>query len=1021
MLAEWQDPEIIAVNRLPARSFFTAYESAELALKADPSLSRYWRTLDGNWRFVLKDAPGDVPAEFMQPGYDDRDWSDITVPGNWERQGFGVPRYVNADYVFPFDEPLVPTENNPTGLYRTTVEIPEAWNDRRIVIRFGAANSGLYLWVNGERVGYSEDSKLPAEFDISDIITAGENTIAAMVVQWSSGSYLEDQDFWSISGLERSVELLAEPATRINDYFVRAGLDDAFDKGEFDVDIDIAGDVAGATLSYRLFSDAGTIASGRAPATESASFSADSLDVLPWTAETPNLYTLLLELTGADGETLQAVRQRVGFREITMSGGRLHINGKAITFRGVNRHEHDPVTGRVVGEDSMRKDLELLKQLNFNAVRTSHYPNDPRWYALTDEIGIYVVDEANVESHAYMGGGPDVWLGNKPYFYDSHIARITRMLERDKNHPSVIAWSLGNEAGLGKAFEDAASILRGRDPGRAVLYEGTGQSDGHNPRDFADLYTPMYDRVEEMKDYIALYPDKAIVQFEYAHAMGNSLGGLKEYWDLIWSDPMAQGGFIWDWVDQTFLEYKDDGTPFWAYGGDYDEGRNDGNFLANGLVQPDRSLNPHAWEAKKAMQPVHFSLSDGRALKLTNRHDHIDLARLDFSWRIEVDGIMVARGALPDPALAPDGETSLDLSIPDLDLAPREESFLFVEARARTGYQPLVPEGHLVAWEQFALNSPLEALPPAPARSDLGLIAEKDGIVITGRDFAMVLDKATGLISSWRVDDRHLLSAPLRPHFWRAPVDNDVGAGIPDKLAIWKTADESRELVDFDAAINGDGSVTVKTTASYLDGKLTVVANYQVFGNGEMLVSVSVQPSEDAALPEFYRVGMTAGLPNTLDRLDWFGRGPHESYSDRLMSAAVGRYSGRVSEQAHDYSRPQETGNKQDVRWLAMREEDGTGIGVAGAPLVHVTALPFDYELLDYYPRTQRHGADLKPGGRYTLNIDAFQMGVGGDNSWGFWPLPAYRMTARRLDYQFRLIGISKGEDPATLSGRSVR
>ena len=1019
MLAEWQDPEVIAVNRLPARSFFTAYESAELALQADPAQSRYRLSLDGTWRFILKDAPGEVPADFMEPDFDDSEWADISVPGNWERQGFGVPRYVNADYVFSFDEPLVPTENNPTGLYRTTADIPESWDGRRVVIRFGAANSGLFVWVNGRRVGYSEDSKLPAEFDITDYIETGRNSIAAMLVQWSSGSYLEDQDFWSISGLERSVELLAEPTTRINDFFVRAGLDASFDRGELSIDIDVAGVNDGATLSYRLLNDSGVVSRGQAAASAMATFSANNLDVLPWTAETPNLYTLLLELADRDGQTLQAVRQRVGFREVTMSGGRLHINGKAITFRGVNRHEHDPVTGRVVDEHSMRRDLELLKQLNFNAVRTSHYPNAPRWYELTDEIGVYVVDEANVESHAYMSGGPDVWLGNKPYFYDSHIARITRMLERDKNHPSVIAWSLGNEAGLGKAFEDAASILRDRDPGRAVLYEGTGQSDGHNPREFADLYTPMYDPVEEMQDYIALYPDKAIVQFEYAHAMGNSLGGLKEYWDLIWSEPMAQGGFIWDWVDQTFLEHKEDGTPFWAYGGDYNEGRNDGNFLANGLLQPDRTLNPHAWEAKKVMQPVHFALSDDRRLSVTNRHDHIDLAALSFGWRVEVDGVLAAKGDLPVLTIAPGEDTSLALSIPELDLSGLEESFLTVEARARSGYQPLVPDGHLVAWEQFPLNSPSEALPRPPARSDLGLIAENDGMVITGRNFAMVLDKASGLISSWRVDDKHLLSSPLRPHFWRAPVDNDVGAGIPDELAVWKTAHESRKLVDFNAAINEDGSVSVSTTASYLDGKLTYVADYRVLGNGEMIVSASIQPSDDADLPEFYRMGMTATLPNSLDRLDWFGRGPHESYADRLMSAAVGLYSGRVSAQAHDYSRPQETGNKQDVRWLAMRAEDGVGLQVTGAPLVHVTALPFSYDRLDYFPGTQRHGADLVPGDQYTLNIDAFQMGVGGDNSWGFWPLPAYRMKARRLDYQFRLIGISQGKEPATLSRRS--
>lgn len=1020
MLAEWQDPEIIAVNRLPARSFFTGYESAALALQADPSASRYWQSLDGEWRFVLQDSPADVPPDFMQPGFDDGAWATITVPGNWERQGFGVPRYVNADYVFPFDEPLVPTDNNPTGLYRTTFTVPEHWGSRRVVLRFGAANSGLYVWINGERVGYSEDSKLPAEFDVTDYVTAGDNTIAAMVVQWSSGSYLEDQDFWSVSGLERSVELFAEPPVRIDDYFVRAGLDESNTSGQLEIDVRVAGVPDGATLTYTLFDGDAALLRRNAEATAAMALTVRNLDIRPWTAETPNLYTLLLELVGADGETIHAIRQRVGFRNITIDGGKLHVNGRAITFRGVNRHEHDPVTARVISTESMRRDLELLKQMNFNAVRTSHYPNDPRWYELTDEVGIYVIDEANLESHAYMGGGPDVWLGNKPYFYDSHIARVTRMMERDKNHASVIAWSLGNEAGLGKAFEDAASILKERDPGRAVLYEGTGQSDGHNPREFADLYTPMYDRVEEMQDYLALYPDKAIVLFEYAHAMGNSLGGLSEYWDLIWSEPMAQGGFIWDWVDQTFLEHKPDGTPFWAYGGDYNEGRNDGNFLANGLVQPDRSLNPHAWEAKKVMQPVHFAL-DGTTLAVENRHDHVDLSELTFGWRIEIDGSVAADEAVADVVAEPAAETSVDLQLPDLGIEPGQEAFLTVEARAKLGYQPLVPEGHVVAWEQFALPAPAPAQNGTATRSDLGLIAEDDGIVITGRNFTIVFSKKSGLLTTWRIEDTHLLTSPLRPHFWRAPVDNDVGAGIPDKLGVWRSAHDSRKLLDFSVTQNSDRSVAVTTVASYLDGQLTYRADYDVYGDGSLTVTAAVEPARGADLPEFYRIGMTTTVPSSLDRLDWFGRGPHESYADRVASAAVGRYSSRVTEQFHDYSRPQETGNKQDVRWLSLRQDNGVGIEVTGDPVVHVNALPFAYELLDYYPGEQRHGADLKPGNDYTLNIDAQQMGVGGDNSWGFWPLAEYRLPMRAYEYRFQLAALSADERPGALSRRVRR
>ena len=530
----------------------------------------------------------------------------------------------------------------------------------------------------------------------------------------------------------------------------------------------------------------------------------------------------------------------------------------------------------------------------------------------------------------------------------------------------------------------------------------------------------MYDRVEEMQDYLRLYPEKAIVQFEYAHAMGNSLGGLREYWDLIWSEPMAQGGFIWDWVDQTFLEHKPDGTPFWAYGGDYDEGRNDGNFLANGLVQPDRTLNPHAWEAKKVMQPVQFEF-DGTVLVVANRHDHIDLSGLTFGWRLDIDGRAAATETLSDVIAKPGATATVDLQLPAVDIEAGQEAFLTVEARAKPGYQSLVPQGHVVAWEQFPLPSPAAAQDKAPAPSDLGLITEDDGVVITGRNFTVVFSKNSGLLTAWRVEDTHLLTSPLRPHFWRAPVDNDVGAGIPAELGIWRAAHESRRLVDFSVKQNEDRSVTVSTVASYLDGQLIYSADYDVYGNGRVTVTAAVQPAESANLPEFYRIGMTTTVPSTLDRLDWFGRGPHESYADRVASAAVGRYSGSVTQQFHDYSRPQETGNKQDVRWMSLRENNGAGIEVGGDPVVHVNALPFRYEKLDYYPGEQRHGADLKPGDDYTLNIDAHQMGVGGDNSWGFWPLPEYRLPLRAYEYRFHLTALSADERPGVLSRRARR
>jgi beta-galactosidase len=770
-LPEWRDPEIIAVNREPARAYFIPFETAELALAGKPGSSAFYQSLDGPWKFAWAASPAGRIEGFHRPDFDVSEWADIPVPSNWERHGYGKPKYVNVDYVFPADEPRVPLEDNPVGSYRREFTIPDHWQGRRIFLRFGAANSGLYVWVNGERVGYSEDSKLPAEFDITEQVRPGRNVVAAEVYQWTSGSYLEDQDFWSVSGLERSVELFAQPREHIRDFFARAGLDEASGDGVLHLDIQVAGDPRGHVVGYRLLDGDSVIAAESAPGGSAAKFSVRLPGIEPWSAETPRLYGLLIELQDAAGSTLAAVYEEIGFRRVEVLGGRLHVNGRAVTLRGVNRHEHHPVTGRVLDLETMEKDIALLKQLNFNAVRTSHYPNDPRWYDLADRHGLYLVDEANIESHAYMGRGKDHgaehWLGNQPYFHASHLARVSRMVERDKNHPSVILWSLGNEAGLGKAFEDAAAWLRARDPSRVVSYEGTGQTEGHDPRDFIDLYTPMYDRVAEMQDYLAGNPEKAIILYEYAHAMGNSLGGIGEYWDLIWSEPMAQGGFIWDWVDQTFLEHRADGTPYWAYGGDYNEGRNDGNFLANGLVQPDRTLNPHAREAKKAMQPVSITavkLESGE-FRVGNRHDFIDLSRLAFDWVLEEDGMRVADGRLGRLATPAGDSEIVRLDLPSPEIRPGREYFLTIRAQAEAGYQPLVPAGEVVAWEQFRMPWSAPGEPQPSTGAGLAVDETGDRIRVSAGEFAAAVDRATGLLVSYSRAGVELIESPLRPHF----------------------------------------------------------------------------------------------------------------------------------------------------------------------------------------------------------------------------------------------------------------
>lgn len=1014
---EWRNPEIIAVNREPARAFFVPFESADLAISGDPAGSRYHQQLDGHWKFHWSKRPADKPSGFQLPAFDDSGWDEIPVPSNWELQGYGNPRYVNVDYVFPANEPEVPVDDNPVGSYRHRFIIPDHWQGREIYIRFGAVNSGFYLWVNGELVGYSEDSKLPAEFNITSLVNSGENILAVEVYQWTSGSYLEDQDFWSFSGIERSVELFAQPSHHIRDFFAKTSLDDSLSTGILELEVQLDGDPAGGSVQYSLLDGDDVVAREQTDSAKSVVFSARLPGVDHWSAEEPRLYGLLTELRNANGTTIEAVYQDIGFRRVEVVDGRLLVNGKAITLRGVNRHEHHPETGRVLDLDTMEQDIALLKQLNFNAVRTSHYPNDSRWYALTDRHGIYVVDEANIESHAYMGRGkehgPEHWLGNKPYFYQSHLARVERMVERDKNHPSIILWSLGNEAGLGQAFEDAAAKTRARDTSRVVSYEGTGQTEGHDPRDFIDIYTPMYDRVAEMQDYLETDPQKTIILYEYAHAMGNSLGGISEYWDLIWREPMAQGGFIWDWVDQTLLKQDADGKSFWAYGGDFDEGRSDGNFLANGIIQPDRTLNPHAYEAKKVMQPVTFAardLTSGEFL-IENRHDFINLAGLKFFWSLEEDGHEIASGSLPDLQTEPGERETVRVDLPEDYVRPGREYFLMLKARAIHGYQSLMPTGEIVAWDQFQLPSKLAAAKTEINDAPLVVHGDEDAIRVEGDDFRVAVDVASGLLSSMEFSGIEFIQSPLEPKFWRAPNDNDVGAGIPEALAVWKTMAETRLLENLDVTESVDGTVTIQAAASYGMQSLKYHTTYTVHRSGNIIVTNDIEPLADD-LPELYRIGMTMQAHAQLGELAWFGRGPQESYSDRKSGAAVGLYRDRVVNQFHDYSRPQETGNKVDVRWLSIRNSEGTGLAVIGMPLLSVTALPFPYEDLDYRPGEQRHGADLEAKDVITLNIDLAQMGLGGDNSWGFWPLDQFRLPLQPYRYSFRLRAFNSEEDP---------
>ncbi|MCJ7681465.1 MAG: DUF4981 domain-containing protein, partial [Candidatus Aminicenantes bacterium] len=710
-VADWENPEVFQRNREAPHSTLISFSDIESARKGDPKASVHRTLLNGGWKFHWVDKPADKPLDFFKPKYDDSAWKLFPVPANWEINGFGVPIYTDEAYPFPADPPRVPHENNPVGSYRHTFDIPAHWAGRRIYIEFGGAKSAMTLWINGKEVGYSQGSKTPAEFDITKYVKSGKNLLAVQIIRWSDGAYLEGQDYWKISGIERDVVLSARPPIRIEDFFVRGDLDESLRNGILRIEVkanNIDAKKDGPyTLQVDLFDRKGKPVLD-APLKKAFSLARRNSHLfhfdlmvrnpLKWTAETPALYTTVLSLCDDSGRVLEAVSCRTGFRKVEIKDGRLCVNGIPITIKGVNRHEHDPISARVVTEDLMRRDIELMKRFNINAVRTSHYPNNPLWYDLCDEYGLYVVDEANIESHG-MGYEPDKTLAAKPEWKAAHLDRIERMVERDKNHPSVIIWSMGNEAGDGPNFEACYAWIKQRDSSRPVQYEQAAT------RAHTDIVCPMYKTIDGLKKMLEEgIGERPLILCEYAHAMGNSLGNLQDYWDYFDSRPEIQGGFIWDWVDQGLLRTTDEGEEYWAYGGDFGPQGvpSDGNFLINGLVSPDREPHPHAFEVKKVYQSIHTECADPQAgkVKVTNRYQFKSLDFVDLHWTLKVDGEDIETGVVSDLRLKP-GETA-EVTIPFISFDPLPGIEYYLDIGYLTNRaEPLVPEGYEVAWEQF--------------------------------------------------------------------------------------------------------------------------------------------------------------------------------------------------------------------------------------------------------------------------------------------------------------------------------
>ncbi|MFA7691574.1 MAG: glycoside hydrolase family 2 TIM barrel-domain containing protein [Candidatus Hydrogenedentales bacterium] len=1054
VLEDWQNPRLLGINTLPPHASAVICPDKETALQIGPICneerikSPWYRSLNGLWKYhYAANHLGRIP-DFSNPEFDDSDWDTIPVPSNVEIEGYGIPIYVNIPFPWPkpWKPPFVPEDdpNNTVSSYRHRFTLPEEWQDRRILITFDGVNSMFYLWVNGQQVGMGKDSRTPVEFDISDFVKEGENLIAVENFRWCDGSYLEDQDFWRMSGIFRDVYLWSTDSVHLRDFEVQTFLDEDCQDGVLKVGAEIEslqGNDGEVTLHVELTDPQGTIIGGTEKIMDLsvAGTVKESLEIAvtapeKWSAEFPTLYQLVLSLRDDSGKPIEVTAVKTGFRRVEIIDGNLLVNGKRVLVKGVNRHETDPDLGQVVTMEGMIRDVLLMKQFNVNAVRTSHYPCVPAWYDLCDRYGLYVVDEANVESHG-MGYGNQS-LANPPEWRDAHVDRMVRMVERDKNHPSIIIWSLGNEAGNGPNFMASYDWVKARDPHRPVQYERAGLDRN------TDIFCPMYASPSMLADYAdgkavdggwgrsftikaGEARTKPFILCEYLHSMGNSSGNMWLYWDLIYSKPYLQGGFIWDWVDQALRTpvavepprvhraVRDDEDWFWSYGGDYGppDTPSDRNFLCNGVLSPDRVPHPGLYQVKHVYQYIHCSTVDlaARTVAIKNWFDFTTLPDLvTLHWRVTGDGNRIQSGSFPCPAAAP-GDTAT-VTIPVQPFQPEPGVEYFLELSFQLAKDELWAEqGHEVAWDQFKLP---DYTPPRSLQAQdmpaLVVVETAEEVTIEGETLTARFNKATGELVSINTAGTELLHTPLRPDFWRAPIDNDRGRNMPNSQGIWKTAHEEAQLRQFRIDDADPSRVKVIVTHNLPKVEVRWNTDYTVFSNGEILVEASFLPKKKNK-PALPRLGMQLVLPAGFDRITWLGRGPYETYCDR-MDAPIGRYSGTVAEQfCYDYVNPGESGNKVEVRWTALQQDTGQGLLVtaeADKPL-SINAMHHSIEDLE----TAIHPFELPHRDLVILNIDWKQQGVGGDDAWGSWPHEPYLIPCEATSYRFRLRPITTDDD----------
>lgn len=1002
---EWQDPNVNAINRAAMHTNYFAYESEQAALKGCRLASDNYMTLNGTWKFNWVQNADQRPTDFYKVDFNDKGWDNIQVPGVWELNGYGDPIYVNVGYPwrsqYKNNPPYVPTVNNHVGTYRKEIELPADWKGRQIMAHFGSVTSNMYLWVNGKFVGYSEDSKLEAEFDLTKYLRPGKNIIAFQVFRWCDGTYLEDQDFFRYSGVGRDCYLYTRTANHIEDIRITPDLDAQYKDGTLQIDIQMKGK---GTVDLKLLDKEGkevTTAQVKGSGKQTASMTVSN--PAKWTAETPNLYTLVANLQ-ENGKIIESIPVKVGFRKIELKNGQILVNGQAVLFKGADRHEMDPDKGYVVSRERMIQDIKRMKELNINAVRTCHYPDNNLWYDLCDEYGIYVVAEANIESHG-MGYG-DETLAKNPLFAKAHLERNQRNVQRGYNHPSIIFWSLGNEAGFGPNFEACYKWIKAEDKTRAVQYEQAGTNE------YTDIFCPMYYSYESCENYSKGNIDKPLIQCEYAHAMGNSQGGFKEYWDLVRKYPKYQGGFIWDFVDQSARWYTKDGKEFYGYGGDFNRyDASDNNFQNNGLISPDRVPNPHAHEVGYIYQNIWVKPVDLQKgeISIYNENFFRDLSDFYAEWQLLANGEVLQSGIINDLKVGPQQTVNQKLNYTLDNICPCKEVLLNVAFKLKNT-ETLLPAGFAVAQQQLSVReykAPENLLTEKKIAHDYTpapVVEDNDSyyLIVKGENFHIDFERRNGYLSLYDVNGLSILDegAQLTPNFWRAPTDNDMGAGLQKKYLAWKNPEIKLTSLEH-ATENGLVVVTAKYDMPTVSAKLTLT--YRINKEGAIEVTQSMTTDKNAKVSNMFRFGMRAALNKNLSNIQYYGRGPIENYSDRNNSTNIGKYAQTVDEQFYSYIRPQETGTKTDIRWWNQTNKGGNGIQLVGKTPFSASALHYTMESLDDgLEKDQRHSELVPQTDCVNFCIDKVQMGLGCVNSWGALPLDKYMVPYQ--DYEFTFV-----------------